>query len=255
MIAMRTNLLAIALVSAAAGCGAPSGSPASDGGLPAFIAANRVFVDGVHVYLGQAAHCSSTGSSSDTNGCAAKSLPVGTPVNVIGAQRPAVMVYNSWVTMQALGEKDPDACAYNDLALLQLAPADVGSVNPSVPVWGGPAGLNTTVTAAGDPVYFYGHSSLLLGLSQFSPRQGQSQGDTGNGWSHVVAVLPPGVPGDSGSGFLDQRGNALGVLSTLDIGTGLSNGVGDLSRELAYLRSHTGFTRVQLAPGTEPFRR
>jgi hypothetical protein len=217
--------------------------------------ANFVFVDGVHVYLGQAAHCSSTGSSSDTNGCVAKSLPVGTQVHIIGAQRPAVMVYNSWVTMQALGEKDPNTCDYNDLALLQLDPVDLGSVNPSVPVWGGPLGLNTAGTAAGDPVYFYGHSSLLLGLGQFSPRQGQSEGDTGNGWSHTVSVLPPGVPGDSGSGFLDQHGNALGVLSTLDVGTGLSNGVGDLSRELAYLHAHSGFTRVRLAPGTEPFRR
>ena len=33
----------------------------------------------------------------------------------------------------------------------------------------------------------------------------------------------------------------------------LSNGVGDLSRELAYARAHSSFTGVQLVEGTEPF--
>ena len=33
------------------------------------------------------------------------------------------MVYNSWITMQALGETDPDTCAFNDFALVRLDPA------------------------------------------------------------------------------------------------------------------------------------
>ena len=41
-----------------------------------------------------------------------------------GASKPGVMVYNSWATMQANGEKDADTCAYNDIALLKLDPAD-----------------------------------------------------------------------------------------------------------------------------------
>ena len=32
--------------------------------------------------------------------------------------------------MQALGETDADTCAYNDLALVQLDPADVASDEP-----------------------------------------------------------------------------------------------------------------------------
>jgi hypothetical protein len=32
------------------------------------------------------------------------------------------MVYNSWLTMQANGEKDADTCQYNDLALIQVDP-------------------------------------------------------------------------------------------------------------------------------------
>jgi hypothetical protein len=45
------------------------------------------------------------------------------------------------------------------------------------------------------------------------------------------------------------------VLSTLQIAPLVgTNGVGDLGKELAYLRSHTGFTGMQLVPGTEPFK-
>src|SRR5262245_13338032 len=59
--------------------------------------ANFVFTQGTQVFIGQAAHCSGTGASTDTDGCIAQSLPVGTPVEVTGASRPGVMVYNSWV--------------------------------------------------------------------------------------------------------------------------------------------------------------
>ena len=68
------------------------------------------------------------------------SLPIGTPVEVDGASKPGTLVYNSWLTMQAKGETDPDTCAYNDLALVKIDPADVGNVNPSVPGFGGPTG-------------------------------------------------------------------------------------------------------------------
>ena len=35
--------------------------------------------------------------------------------------------------MQANGETDAETCAYNDLALVKLDPADAAKVNPSVP--------------------------------------------------------------------------------------------------------------------------
>src|ERR1700712_4410792 len=42
---------------------------------------NFVFTDsGGNVYLGQAAHCSSTGEGTETNGCTTKSLPLGTKI-------------------------------------------------------------------------------------------------------------------------------------------------------------------------------
>src|ERR687896_1634516 len=75
---------------------------------------NFVFFDASdNVYLGQAAHCSGTGGATETDGCDSGSLPIGSAVEVEGAGQPATMVYNSWLAMQANGETDPDACAYN----------------------------------------------------------------------------------------------------------------------------------------------
>ena len=215
--------------------------------------ANFVFTDGADVFIGQAAHCSGTGGSTETDGCTSGSLPVGTPVTIDGASQPGTMVYNSWLTMQAAGETNADACAYNDLALVKLAAADAAKVNPTVPHWGGPVALATTGTTAGSRVYSYGNSSLRQGIAALSPKTGVSLGDAGNGWSHNVFTVSPGVPGDSGSAFLDPSGRALGVLSTLQIApVAGSNGVGNLAKELAYLNSHTSIG-AQLALGTEPF--
>jgi hypothetical protein len=72
--------------------------------------ANFVFTDGTKVFIGQAAHCSGTGGNTATNGCTSGSLPIGTPVTVGGASKPGHMVYNSWLTMQSLGESDAETC-------------------------------------------------------------------------------------------------------------------------------------------------
>jgi len=215
--------------------------------------ANFVFHDANNVYIGQAAHCSGTGGSTETDGCTSGSLPIGTPVTVGGASQPGTLVYNSWITMQARNETDPDACAFNDFALVRLAPADAAKVNPTVPHWGGPVALGTAGTALGNRVYSYGNSSLRQGIAALSPKTGISLGDAGNGWSHNVFTVTPGVPGDSGSAFLDPSGRALGVLSTLQLAPLVgANGVGNLAKELAYLNSHTSIG-AQLALGTEPF--
>jgi hypothetical protein len=215
--------------------------------------ANFVYSSGSTVYIGQAAHCSGTGGNTATNGCNSGTLPVGTKVDVGGAGKQGTMVYNSWATMQALGEKDANTCQYNDLALIQLDPADAANVNPSVPYWGGPVGLGGA-TAQGDNVYSYGNSELRGGVSTLSPKKGLGLGTDSGGWNHTVYTVTPGIPGDSGSGFLDKSGNAFGVLSTVAIAPlAGSNGVGDLASELGYLHAHTSFTGVQLANGTQPF--
>jgi hypothetical protein len=251
--------LAIASTASAAPAWAPAGSAPIHPGVQTFTAggqctANFVYFDASNnVYIGQAAHCSGTGGNTATNGCDSGSLPVGTKVDVGGASKQGTMVYNSWVTMQAKGETDPNTCQYNDLALIQLDPADAGKVNPSVPYWGGPAGLGGA-TAQGENVYSYGNSELRGGVTTLSPKKGLSLGTDSGGWNHTVYTATPGIPGDSGSGFLDKSGNAFGVLSTVAIAPlAGSNGVGDLANELAYLHANTSFTGVQLANGTEPF--
>jgi len=124
---------------------------------------------------------------------------------------------------------------------------------PLDPSWGGPTGIDTDGTAQGDTVLSYGNSELRGGITQLSPKQGKSIGDDGNGWSHNVYTVTPGIPGDSGSAFLNAEGKALGVLSTVQLAPlAGSNGVGDVSKELNYLNGTGGFS-VTLANGTEPF--
>jgi hypothetical protein len=251
-------LAILVLAPAAASAWAPAGQATVHPGVMTFTdgaqcTSNFVFTQGSDVYLGQAAHCSGTGGATETNGCDSGSLPVGTAVEIDGASRPGTMVYNSWLTMQARGETNPDTCDYNDFALVRVDPTDVGNVNPSVPGFGGPTGVGEA--ADGSTVYSYGNSSLRGGVTKLSPKQGTVVATEGNGWSRTVYTVTPGVPGDSGSGFLNSTGQAFGVLSTLQIlPTAGSNGVGDLSNELDYMRANSSQSSTQLAPGTEPFR-
>jgi hypothetical protein len=216
---------------------------------------NFVFTDASDVYLGQAAHCSSLSGESSSDGCQAQSMPLGTPVRIEGASKPGTLAYNSWLAMQASQENDPNTCSFNDLALVKIDPSDIGTVNPSIPFWGGPVGLNANGPAVGQTVVTYGNSGLWRGLNAANPKQGFSLAEGGSGWNHQVVTVPPGIPGDSGSAFLDAQGSGFGVLATLELaprpGT---NGVGDLGRELTYLRAHSPLGGVQLALGTEPFR-
>src|SRR6478735_6329566 len=215
--------------------------------------ANFVYTDAAGaVYIGQAAHCSGTGGQTDTDGCTTQSLPNGTAVEVTGASKPGTLVYNSWTAMQQAGETDPDTCAFNDIGLIKLDPADYGKVNPSVPTLGGPTALGET-TAQLDTVYTYGNSSLRQGVTLLSPKIGKSLGASGGGWTHLVYTVSPGIPGDPASGFMDDQGNAFGVLSTLQLApVAASNGVSDLRKMLQYMRTHGG-PDVTLAAGTEAF--
>ncbi|CBQ72247.1 conserved hypothetical protein [Sporisorium reilianum SRZ2] len=215
---------------------------------------NFIFYNGNNIYIGQAAHCAGTGSSTSTNGCTSGSLPEGTKVTITGASKPGILAYSSWQRMQQRGEKDANTCAYNDLALVLIDPADHNKVNPTVPTFGGPTGLRTTGLSSFEKVYSYGNSILRQGITLLSPKYGVNIQDQGAGWSHNVATVTPGIPGDSGSGFMDKSGKAFGVLSTLQFAPlPASNGVGDLAKELAYARTFSDFAGVQLALGTAPF--
>jgi hypothetical protein len=225
---------------------------------------NFVFADRTgRVYVGYAAHCAGRGAATDTDGCRTRSYPLGSRVrfardgnvadtgSTVGRGR---LAYSSWRTMRRLGTRSARLCGYNDFALVRVGRAFVHRVNPTVPFWGGPVGLGTGRTASGDRVYSYGNSSLRGGATALSPKTGSSLGDEAGGWSRTVYTVTPGIPGDSGSGFLDARGRALGVLSTVALAPYPgSNGVGDLRRELRFAQRHSGIRGLHLVRGTAPF--
>lgn len=228
--------------------------------------ANFVFKDGGgRVYVGYAAHCAATGSSSDTDGCTTRSLPLGTKVQfgtggslftsskIVGTGQ---LVYSSWRTMQRRGTKNAALCAYNDFALVRVDSASVRNVNPTVPKWGGPNSIAATPLKAGSTVYTVGNSSLRSGTA--AATSGSVLRVVGGGLAYDIRTSSPGIPGDSGSGFMDVRGRAAGVLSTISIGislTPVTNTMGDLYRELNYAKAYSGISGLALVKGTRAFSR
>jgi hypothetical protein len=251
---IATSLTAAALLAAPAHA-APAWAPAATATIRPGVTTHSATADcrasfvlsdaAGNVYLGQAAHC--TAPSPGTDGCVSSSLPLGTQVTVDGATRPATLVYSSWLAMQAAGETDAAACAYDDFALVRLDAADHSRVNPTVPFWGGPTGIGGT-PAPGDRVYGSGDDPVV------GPRPRTGVVVASDGWAHRVHWLPPGGPVDAGIGVLDKNGRALGVTAPLAVnalpGSSL---VVDLGRMLAYLTSHGGPAGTTLALGTEPF--
>ncbi|GAA0905882.1 serine protease [Pseudonocardia zijingensis] len=218
---------------------------------------NFVFTSGDRTFIGQAAHCAGTGEATETDGCDSGTVDLGAAVTIKatdGTDRQGRLAYSSWVAMQANGETDPDTCAFNDFALVEIASEDVADVNPSLPVFGGPTGLDTDGVGVGEVVYSVGNSPLRLGLDALGPKVGVNVSETGGGRNHDVYTLTPGVPGDSGSAFVDGTGAAFGVLSTLNLAPlPASNGVIDLAYALDYAQANGDVGDVELATGTEPF--
>jgi hypothetical protein len=269
---LRAPLTALALAGLAGSVALAGGSSASPAFPPASKAAIRpgavMTTDGAQctsnflyragngdVLIGYAAHCAAGGSApTDTDGGATPSLPLGTPVTIRGATRPGTLVYSSWIAMQRRGERDRNACDFNDFALVRLDPADVSRANPTVPVFGGPVDLDRDGTRAGEVVVSYGSSGLRGGSNGLSPKRGYSLGSGSGRWTMSVYTATPGIPGDSGSGFLDGQGRAVGTLSTVALAPlAGSNGVTDLQRAMSYARVN-GVPGLTLVPGTVGFK-
>ncbi len=209
------------------------------------------------VFIGQAAHCSSQLAATDTqtDGCSAPVLPIGTPVKIAGASQPGELAYNSWNAMQAAGESDPVVCNYNDFALIRIHPDDLGMVNPTLPVFGGPSGLDVDGVGAGERVFGYGNSPDRFDVGALKPMSGVSVGDIGDGRAHNAYLVPPVIPGDSGGPHFDANGSAIGSLIGVQFlppppGATL---IADLSHTLAYANEHGDVGAVELVTGTEPF--
>jgi hypothetical protein len=256
----------LALTAAPASAWAPAGDATVRPGVQTITGgtnqctANFVFGDGATTYIGQAAHCSSTDAANQTNGCLATSMANGAQVEIEDHRDPGsfpvrgTMVYNSWLTMQAVNEPDDDVCFGNDFALVRLDNVGADAVNPTIPFWGGPTGVTSSVGQL-DDVFSYGNSSLRFGIEQLKPKRGTNVQQAGGGWHYDVYTVTPGIPGDSGSGFVDANGRAFGVLSTLAAAPlPASNGVSNVAQAIAYMKAHTdAFDGVSLQNGTEPF--
>ena len=174
-------------------------------------------------------------------------------MEVDGATQPGTLAYNSWLAMQAACETNADACQYNDFALAQIDPADVGRVDSSVPGFGGPTGVGPSSAMLGDTVYSCGNSSLRGELAKLSPEAGRRRPGRGQRLEPDGLTARSGVPDDSGSAFLSGSGQAIGTLSTLQIlPVAGSNGVGDLAKEISYMHSNSSIG-ANLVPGTEAF--
>lgn len=240
--------------------------------------ANFVYTNGSATFIGMAAHCAGTGGDTQT-ACNSPVVPegaavyLGEPVLYIDPSsgvsvsppltegpRIGTMVYNSWDAMQSAHIADPstNACQYNDLALIQVLPGL--SVDPTVPVFGGPDGLAGAGPAAGSPVFTYQNSTLRQGLQALSPAVGLSEGPVPDsaGWSTTFETVPPSLPGDSGSGILDSHGDAFGVLSTVGVNSGstgatVGTNANSLAMELAFLNGTGQLGTVHLVDGTSPF--
>jgi hypothetical protein len=215
--------------------------------------AGFVFAGGASVYLGYAAHCAGHGDPSGLSGCVASTLPLGSPVIIEGRdgrERLGRLAYSSWLTMQERGETDEARCFVNDFALVEITPADVRSVSPSVPGIGGPTGIDTDGLQPGEAVFSYQPNN-----GDLVPKAGHSLGDSFEGRSHRVVTSPAGGPGDSGSGYLDANRAAFGLLSTrIPDGRAVTNGVVDLAAALAYANRYGGIGPVALVHGTQPHR-
>jgi hypothetical protein len=252
---------ALALVGGPAQAAPAAGAPITPGALmispvdervTSSCTAAFVFAGSATTYLGYAAHCAGASESMGLSGCEEPTLPLGTDVTIVGndgSRASGHLAYTSWGTMQQRGESDPELCLHNDFALVELNPADVPRVDPTVPVLGGPTGLDSDGTVFGEPVASYQPQA-----GPTSVKQGRSLGTSFGGLAHRVETTPPGRPGDSGSGYLDGDGRAFGVLSTLFTDGSATNGVTDLAHALDYANAFGGIGRVALVPGSQPFR-
>ena len=206
---------------------------------------------GGDLYLGVAAHCNAAADAmSSVDGCTEPVMPEGTEVAIRGRDGKTysgTVAYNSWVTMQAKGEKDPALCNLNDLELIKLDPEAAAVADPTVPNFGGPTALDTDGTQNGEKVYSYQPNQLVATPNKQGISLGQPDPRT-----HVVATVPPGVPGDSGSGYLDADGKAFGLLSSLMTPT-TTNGVTDIAKALEYAAENGSVGKVSLVTSDVPF--
>jgi hypothetical protein len=195
--------------------------------------ANFVFRDARHrLFVGYAASCATDRAGTASKPCA-RSLPLGTRVRLADRGRTlgyGQLRYSSLRAMRRAGENDAAACAAGDFALVQVRGTLRRRVVAAMPYWGGPSGLGE-LPAAGTTVFGLTRPSPR---SRTLPRAGQvtaAVGDTAT----VNTPLPSGRPA-RGSGFLDDAGRAVGILTSVSADG--DDTVVSLADAVAFARTH-----------------
>ena len=164
-----------------------------------------------------------------------RELPIGA-LAAVGEEDLALLIYSSMQTMQEVGERDPEALEYNDLAIFYVDRAAAPRVSPSFPD-GGPVEL------ADGAAYGPGARVRLFAPSASVPdapawREGVVTGSAGE-WALLAYSVLPGAPGELGGGVLDADGRAIGVVVTLGVVPNPgANGIARLDTMLAYAAEH-----------------
>ena len=171
-----------------------------------------------HVYIGQAAHCSGTGGSTETNGCDSR-LAAGRHAGR-GRRRQQARDHGLQLVADDAGQGRDRPRHLRSTTTSRWS----SSTRPT-----SPTSTRRSRTGAARRASTRRHGAARQGLlatatpscAAASPSSARSRATasatTRGGWTHTVYTVTPGIPGDSGSAFLDSTGAALGVLSTVAI--------------------------------------
>ena len=210
--------------------------------------ANFVFRDTAHrVFVGYAASCATRTAETAANACAARSLPLGTRVRFADRGRTlgyGELRYSSLRALRRAGITDAATCAANDFALVQVRGAVRRRIDATVPYWGGPSGLGD-LPAAGATVFGLARPSAG---ARTLPRAGQVTAVARS--TATVTTLLASSRAARGSGFLDDAGRAVGIL-TASTASG-NNTVVSLARAVTFARHH-GVPGLRVVRGADTF--
>jgi len=225
--------------------------------------ANFLFhLDNTRYFLGAAAHCFQDDSDPTYQSCPSPGVQApGTSVDVYGRDSEnyvGTLAYSSFFTMNRDGESDPNICAANDFALVELPPDVVSTTHPSVLGFSGPTALASpdSYLVRGDRLHAYANSDLrptwLIHGEGFASDASFTR-YTADGWGiHAGVATPPLVQGDSGGPVLDASGHAVGALSVISARVGadpVETRWTNIARALWYMYVHEGWAPTLVEGG------
>jgi hypothetical protein len=168
------------------------------------------------------------------DGCSAATAPVGTPVDMAGASKQPILVYNSFTYMQSMGVTKRHKCYYDDLALLKLKPIDARRARAAGPSGTAVRSVSRSGPASGSTVTF-GAGTAVAGAT------------TKGGWVYQLSAAPAVDQSDVGTS-LTKGATMFGMLTVIPQGTVMKSPAEayNLYRALRICRTAKGFHHVRL---------